>query len=780
MNLIHTIPDAIGCTAALLADGWVAAARVIDDLDRDYLRQLGRMDVELVAGRDAADWRRAMVTQQRRLTLATCRQGVVCQQDLTTASRVQPPAVADLENVPAAAWTERDDDDRWRVRLWTGGEHQTVHVDRVPLLCPALSGTPMQTLVAWESDGQVFVWTPARGQFLRLSGRRPQLACAASGRSLLVVERTIRDQIRLVAVQLDNGSPGPEIELPATGDFSLDAHLVYDQGAEAFLVAWLSCPSWGMDERLGLHREINLWRLPPGATAFQAAPGTRDGFLDIEPLAFVDGSTHNYVPVQPRVVVGAPHVAVAFRMFRFFGQKCYGWDTWVLRQTADDWSPAARISPNTGAADGDYALLDDPEGEVGFFPCCDQRPTRTLDELAAGQPGSGRTGPAWNHRLEILRMGARESLPDLHSPASSGVYVAPGPAPEACPPAPELEHGPEGLQLVWADLHAHSSFSKCMSANDGQPADVLRFQRDVLGCGILCLTEHVEYMTWPEYARLLDLLEAMSGSTHVPLYGVEYAKRPAHHTNLYALERPVFDALRGLMLECADLTQLYGRISSELPPGSVTAIRHMHGMVNGDFGCRSPRVAETHNAEIEWAMEAMQTRGNMMVRPLKNFPCFPTNFLNAGARVGLVGGSDHSRGQGLNRFCLTGFWVEEATPRGILTALRQRRTIATANGKLALHARCGRIGLGACGTTALPVQITADLSSARTVRRVCLVRDGEFLPWLEVGARRATVELVDEQAQPGSHWYAVTAEGDAAPGGPPLLAHASPLFLETV
>jgi len=315
-----------------------------------------------------------------------------------------------------------------------------------------------------------------------------------------------------------------------------------------------------------------------------------------------------------------------------------------------------------------------------------------------------------------------------------------------------------------------------MSANDGQPQDVLRFQRDVLGCQVLCLTDHVEYMRAPEFAHVLDCLEEEAGSDCIPLYGVEWAKRPAHHTNFYALDRNVFDRLRALMLVCDNLPDLYARIKAELPPSSVVAIRHMHGMDEDEFGVSGPRVTETHDPQLEWCMEAMQTRGNMMLKGHGGALKFPNNFLNAEAKIGLIAGSDHSRGGGPNRWCMTGFWVDEISPGGVFRALRERSTIACANAKVAIWTEAEGAPMGSAIAVSDEVRIRASLCAARPIRRVCLMRDGECLDWIPVNCCEADMEFIDSAPQSGEHWYSVTAEAEAALT-PHAIVHSSPYFV---
>ena len=328
------------------------------------------------------------------------------------------------------------------------------------------------------------------------------------------------------------------------------------------------------------------------------------------------------------------------------------------------------------------------------------------------------------------------------------------------------------------DLHAHTAYSKCMSGNDGVPQDVLRFQRDILGCKVLCLTEHVEYMSSPEFTHVLDAVEAEAGDDCVPVYGVEWAKNPAHHTNFFAIDREVYDKLRALMLVCDHLTPLYQRIRRELPAGSVVAIRHMHGMSSSEYGTAGARVTQTHDPETEWAMEAMQTRGNMMLSPLGNSPHFPTNFLNAGAKIGLIGGSDHSRGGGPNRFCLTGFWVPEVSPHAVLDSLRNRKTLALANGKVAIWATLNDKPIGEIVKAEGPVTIRAEVTCSTGISKVYLVRNGESLEPLEIGKPNTDVKLTDEDPPRGPNWYSVTVEAESAFTKPPILAHASPFFVE--
>jgi len=393
--------------------------------------------------------------------------------------------------------------------------------------------------------------------------------------------------------------------------------------------------------------------------------------------------------------------------------------------------------------------------------------------------GSRKDMRVQNQRVEIVRFDPEETLPPIEMPHTKrSIYVIPPSIHDAAPEPPPLPETPEGRTLIWGDLHAHCAYSKCMGCNDGLPQDVLRYQRDVLGCQVLCLTDHVEYMSSAEFTHVMDWIEREADGGHIPLYGVEWARYPAHHTNFFAIDRSLFERLRILLFAHSHLTPLYEAIRSELPDGSVVAIRHMHGESHDEFGVAGARTAETHDPQFEWAMEGMQTRGNMMVNPPGRIPHFPHKFLDAGCEVGIVGGSDHSRGKGTNSFCLTGFWVKEFSAAGVFEAIRNRRTFGVASGKIALHAKLNGAPMGERVNASAPLRFVAHVACARDVRRVCLMRDGELLEWHEVGAKTASVELADADVPAGRHWYCVTAEGaEPYPKAPPL-AHTSPFFVE--
>lgn len=774
MEHLHTLTGGYSVDAAATGDGWIAAALVTPDLDAELMAEVGRGVCETKPGVTVEQWRDALIAQPRTLVLIDGRGDSVEVTQIAQVARIDGPVVCGGEG-PAVAWTQREGD-RWAVCLWRDGEASAIYSERMASQ-PSLSLDGEQALVAWQWGNEVQFADWDGGRSGRVDGRNPHLAGG-----WMVVERTAGGRSALVAVEI---ATGREVALPAPDDLNFNPSPAIDPADGSLWVAWESARSFGYNELVGAHRELNLWRLPAGEHAFEPAPGTCRGRVAVPRRAFMDGSAHNLTPIRPRLFfaddlrAGAPAPLLAYRRFRFYGMKCYAWDTWLTRMVGGVWTEPVRITENAGPPDARYAVAPLAGGELLVAsPACDQQAARTFAEEAASVAKSRTTDAAHNHRVEIDRIAADETLDEPgYPPAKEAPYVI-WPGVQGLTAEPLRPDGaPEDLQLVWADLHAHSAYSKCMSANDGLPEDVLRYQRDILGCRVLTLTEHVEYMSTPEFTHVLDRVEFEAGEDCVALYAVEWAQEPAHHTNFYAAEREVFEHLRAIILANHDLREIYPAIKAELPEYSVVAIRHFHGIGLEPFGTTGSRVTETHDPQIEWAMEAMQTRGNMMVAPPMEMPLFPSNFLNAGARIGIIGGSDHSRGRGPNRFCLTGLWMRELTGAGVLEAIRSRRTVGMANGKVALWAEMQGRPMGSEVEADGPVSIRAWTASPFGLRRACLIRDGELLPWVELDGRRsAAIELTDEP-DAGRHWYCVTVEANSTSAEPTAPAHASPFFV---
>jgi hypothetical protein len=775
MNIVTTVQNATTLAATSHEAAWAVAAVVVPDADEAHLESLERYDVRLRPDTTVEAWRRAFLATKSTLALVTSDGGPVT---LAQAPRISRPTLT-WRNGPVAAWIEKFGATR-RLMLWEQGETHCLHETQQVIRHPAITKHGDSILIAYSLDvgsETVAVVCDEEGREIhRASGRNPVFAGGDSEQAALITEQFLEGQARLHLHLYTNGEHASSIPMPLVDDMNLHPSARWHDGILWF--AWEACPAFGANEYAGGHRDLTSWLFDPEVGAFTPAPGTANGLLPLPRKAFFDTySDFALAPLQPFLAFVDGQPWVAYRRFRYYGAKSSAWDTYTIAFDGTAWSTPRRLTQNAGSPDMGHSLMQVKDKLLVVSTAWDHEPSLDFESIQAGlRPGQWHA--LSNFRTEIVEMALDESLPEPDFPDRQvGSYVIAHSTRDAAPTPPALPSPPEGLQLLWGETHSHTSYSKCMSANNGIPSDVLRLQRDNLGCDVICLTDHVEGMRAPEALHVFDVLEDEAGDRCHILYGMEWGMKPAHHTNFYTIDRKTFEHLRIILLAETHLAPIFKRIHDELPEGSVLPVRHFHGVSDPGTGISGEDFDATFDPTLEFTMEAMQTRGNVMTDGHKHFDLFPNNFLNRGHKVGLIGGSDHSRCWGPNHFCLTGFWVRELTSQAVFEAMKQRRTLAMSNGKIAMWATLNGKPVGSEVTTEGPVRIQVDIACACPIERITLMRDGELLPWQEVNAPTARVELVDDSPEPGDHWYVVTAEAETSFGRQKVLAHASPFFV---
>lgn len=791
--LIHTVQAGYSGTLGTDPLGWFGAVAVIDDVDAECntIRPegLGQSAFELNAGITFQDWISFSTGQDRRLVYLDGRQTVVAEVELARAERINGPAIPKgTLPFPVVGWSELHEG-RWRLRLKIDERVTTVVRSPGQIRTPSIAVHNGRCFVASAVDvakgsTRVRVYDESGDIYYETDGRRPQLV--SNGLSLYLVCEVRSRQGDGISLRLDQiaGRNTAKSWIVEAGDINIQADVIAHPVEHRIVLAWESMPMWGMDHGVGRHKDLHVWLCDDGRN-----PEPIDGVAGVVPLpreAYLenlDGISGNISVACPKLSWLGGQLGLFMRRFRLEGFKLNGWDACVTRRIECQWTPLMVASPSYGPPDCDFSVVEHDDDVNCLFP--------SYDCLSWNR--------AENHRAEVhsLEWGNLPELPSVPL-AVRAAYEYPYPV-RGVGREPPQPSEPFPLQLVWADLHVHTSYSKCTSSVDGSVDENLRYYRDVLGCKVLTITDHPRHMSGAEHVWVMDKLEESCDSDCVVIYSAEPNCEPDHHTNLYSVDRRAFDSARIVSLTNWSRGDLYAALKKFTSDGSIVALRHFHGST-GPRGVDSDYTLQTWDPDLEVAMEASQQRGNMMVdrdpdpAMPNGMPLFPSNFLNAGARLGLVAGTDHSSHAPRNRLCLTGFWVSELSKQGVWDAITARRTVASSNGKVAIWTELEGKPMGSEIELDGPVEIVVRISSAWPIRRAYLLRDG-----IEVGSH--TVEgnvcetiLRDDDPEPGYHWYVVTIEGESAYSmaasfdtlafgrtrSNTLLAHASPYFVNVL
>ncbi len=790
------------CDLSGSPSGWVMATVCLEDVDGRFIRNMDHdrewenAKVLLHDSVTYEDWNKAFVSLRACLELVESRAGEISVKHSASAEQFSGVATCGQAGI-AAIWTALDGG-RWTVNLYQGESGARVisasdHVTLGPSISVDGNGKLWCGWVTHEVSGDTIHIADESGrERFNFSGRYPSLV-AVGGSIAVCFERLVGRESHIYFSRLTGDSLGKPMRLSSRNPLNFLPRCITD-GEGQLLVAWESLPSWGFDVRVDLSREVELKHVEPVRGRITDGPGTEDGVLPIPARSFLPGAGRwssdapsnpdalypegiNMTPSNPRILRIGEDLICTFRMFepdlREIGKPWIvdgglnpdvvriplreGWYLCSMRWNGQSWSSPQRVSETVGFSYPPYGIA----GHRGNL-------------IIAGHCYNPAQMPPRDHRVEVLSVGG--GLPEMHHGLETFVSV---PLPDINPPtqAPVLPNGPDGMRLVFGDLHQHSSHSSCFPAVDGSAPDNIRLQRDFLGHEVLCIADH-HRISDVDYRQRLDLLERETNTGRVPIYALEWSKLPWQHINFYSYDKEIMKNLRQILLSSIDVHLMFNEIVEKYP-GKVTAMRHFHG-----YGIQS---GDTHtylyDPRIEWGMEVLRGRGDAlatvegMFGGLSEFP-FPVNFIEwKGAKLGLIGSSDHH--QTKLGACVTGFWVPELTGEAIFEALRERRTIACANGKLAMWVSSGETAIGQVGEAKLPVEINVSVASPLPVERASLWTNGKWVQHRTVAEGEVDFSFTEHEACPGEHYYIVRVQTQTSTEYPkgPIIGYSSPLWL---
>ncbi|MBI3971612.1 MAG: hypothetical protein HY332_10025 [Chloroflexi bacterium] len=586
--------------------------------------------------------------------------------------------------------------------------------------------------------------------------------------------------------------PPVQVSRPTRGHFHIAPDVA--AGAGYAWIVWNSTTRWGeLNHRFNHIRGIHAAEVTvdeAGSVRFRPAPGGgtlgAPGQVPIPNVPFVHSVEEEFVnPLAPRVRLDADgRPVVFFRQFRSAEFKDFGWSIWATRQSGEAWTPPALVTTHTGFPDTPYGVV--PASEKGMAGAGSAGTDSWLLAYHAGDyprfTDRHPSRPVSRHRLVIERL-----APLTPSPSPTRGEGNDNAARfRQTPPRPLWERGPGGegkprriifgeqaFELLYGDLHRHSAYSKCMSANDGDPLDHWRWVHDVAGLDFYGITEHLEYMSYLEWRRIEDLAERVAaGGRVLALAGWELAIPPGH-TNFFYADQRIGQDLRIACLSSPDLAAVWPKLDAWIPAGKAVAIRHMQGHRGDDL-------AATYSPRWEPVVEIIQTRGE--------YPDWVQSLWRQGFRVGVIGASDHSRGAPFVQ-ALTGLWVppEERTREGVLAALHARRSFATNGVRMGVFVSVSSssggsvIGMGESGVVSGTPRLRVQATGTAALQTIEFYRDDRLLHLEPVDALEATVDCVDGDVSPGEHRYWVrVVQGAEKNGRRPHrgVAYSSPVWVE--
>ena len=771
---------AADCAADAEGDGvWVAWAACLSD-EESLLSEISRT-WPVRPGVTPEAWRNR---QPPLFTLTLTRlssqgEATQCEEIARSASVIEGPVVVtDSGHGPRVVWIERAGE-TCEIQVWCDGKTERLASSGTSLHSPAAAMDGSGRLwVAWVretgSGGEVDVWRAPLSDSggtspvsqPGTSNWSPALAADSTGAVWCAwdtwsagesgnggrYEIAVRRWLPSSHTTYATAGPAWETEtrLRAGDDgFNISPSLAVDAEGKVW-VAWSHSNAWGrLNHRFAHRRSIHVRVLDP-TTGAQAIPmgHTAGGAVPLPVEAIDDPRQEEWViPTAPKLVVGEAGIRLVYRRPEHAEYMGFGWGLWSVTPTGDGWSQAERLGTAVGFPDTPYGVVNGKDGALwaAAHACAYGHPVNG-GERVTGTP-SRRTFSKHAVSEDAVLVERVEEPAVAHvTPASVSLRTlnasssgqTPGPAPQS-PATVERSLARDGrkYELLFGDLHRHSAYSKCLAANDGDVVDHARWARDVGELDFYALTEHMEYMSYGEWRwtdRLASLLTR--DSRVLALHGFETAIPPGH-TNFFYVDERVGEAVRVAYLSSDRLEDIWPKLDSWVPEGSVLAIRHHqgHGQAN---------VAQTFAPRYEPLVEIIQCRGE--------YRGWADRLLGLGLEAGFVGATDHAYAAAFPRG-LTGVWAAERTRESVFSGLRARRTFATNGPKMRVFLSAFGVGMGERGTCHGAPDLELEMEGTTRLDRAELYRNGKLVHVEEIGERAATLRWRDGNAPQGRAYY---------------------------
>jgi hypothetical protein len=656
--------------------------------------------------------------------------------------------------------------------------------------------------VADASGSVVLVWQSFRGgrgdvYARRLTGSRwgpeirispsdandwePAVALDSKGVAWIAWDGYARGNYDVFLRSLDGDRPGPVLTLTTEPTAQFHASLAVDRRDRVW-VAWDEAgANWGKDfsavsqapDSRGLHysrslavRVVDQSRvMQPAADMARLKTGRMGRYAELPHLAF-DGSGTLWM-VFRHWTLPTPH-----EIYHFY----------ATRLTADGWSVPLRLGNSSGQNTQHVALSRAADGQLQVLYASDGRGPGVM-------PKDQVHSLIYRVYQAVLPKSDAVDVPltEARLPTAAPADTAPSRRERA-----QTTAGGKRYTLMYGDCHRHTDV-RGHSGVDGSALDTYRYALDAAQLDFMGLGDHNEVLggRWPDGLRDYQWWweqKAADLFTHPPvfvgLFSYEHSMaRPAGHRNIIFLKR-------GAPLRLIDRQKPDDNLPPNLwkwveasvltqPGQKVMIVPHTFGAgpladwkwPNPTFDGLLEMYQGARGSYEAWNLPAGQKRGGTQTTEPGHFA---QDALAVGNRYGFVCFSDH--GSTHNSFA--GVWVDAPSREGILDAMLARRTFA-ASDEIMLDVSADGHAVGEEFTTRTVPTLRISARAPDLIRRIDVVRDGQFIWTQSPNAREFRADFRDNTPRRGGTYYYVRLfQRDAEnPDGDPEIAWASPFYV---
>ncbi|MFV2067605.1 MAG: hypothetical protein ACC645_11555 [Pirellulales bacterium] len=550
-----------------------------------------------------------------------------------------------------------------------------------------------------------------------------------------------------------DGELGEAQLIAASQNYEAHATLAVDRQNRVWIAWDNGGPDWGQhgQPRLKLHsrRSVHLrcfasqrlWKTNQDLSEVLA--GKMSQFCEL-PRLRVDGSGRLWLFIRHLENLTPPGMRKVGNRMRPYQTRGI-WNPYALCYVNGQWTTPVILPSSNGRNDMRVATCLDSAGQVFVAWTEDQRKPARAEEPGNHEVYAAKVGPAASSSVSLPVLPAEKKLP------------APNPVPDSRAIRPNYAFQIQGVDysLRYGDTHRHTDISRCGMNQDGSLMDTYRYAIDAAGLDFLAISDHDQDLLKHRYGReqqgpLQDYAWWRSqkycdlfyiADRFLPIYGYEhggsYRARGGHKNVLYVE--------RGLpCYEENSPKELFHVLRDK----EVVVIPHQlaDGGSATDWG--------KWNADFERVAEIFQARGSYeylgapLIAAVQREGFYLQDALEGGVRIGVIASSDH----GLVHGAYAGIYAKEFTRRGVLEALRSRRSFG-ATEMMVLDLRIGDRLLGEEATLDTAPTFRATAQGIKPLDLVEMVRDGNIVYSTRPEKTACSFQFTDTAMEPGTNAY---------------------------